>query len=332
MRLPHFTLMLSTVATALWFVTQSSSAADPQPDESMRALEGKFVDFGYKATWSHDGKRLAYGASGPEQSLKVFDVASGKTTTLVAGAKDPSWQPGEGEHIAYVRGNGADEQVRVIGVDGKNDRKVADGGMPSWSKRGTVLFYHSRKLGQIMAADVTDNGDFAEASPIASVSNSFYPALNPQTTHVATIVNGKLTVADQLTGEERKAWQVPGAQGGTPTWSHDGKLVSAAGFGGTDKAELYLLRHATGESARLAGNGYLMPAWSPDGEQIAVDHRPQGAPWAIWIVSASKVDDLKWGKEALSEAPADVEPAKTEAPQPEVPKRLPSVKGLPRLR
>lgn len=279
-------------------------AEAPEPDETMRALGGKFVDFGYKASWSPDGKRIAYSDSRGERGIKIYDVASGEISTLIpAAAKDPAWQPGEGLQIAYARGAGNTEEVRMVGSDGKNDRRIADGGMPSWSKRGTVLFYHSRRLGQIMAAEV-EGDEFAEPRPIMRVANTYYPALNPQTTRVAVIASGKLTLSNLPTGEERKTWTVPGAETGIPTWSHDGKQVSAGGFGGTDKAELTLLDPATGKSAKLAGNGYLMPAWSPDGKQIAVDCRAKSGVWSLWIFPAAKLDELDWGHEALRSADA----------------------------
>jgi Tol biopolymer transport system component len=293
--LPSWTFL----ALVILALRQSAYAAEPiEPDESMRALDGKFLDYGYKASWSPDSKRIAYGGIAPENSLKTYDVASGEITTVTSNAKDPAWRPGKGHEIAYVRSHGNEEEVRVVGVDGRNDRKVADGGMPSWSKRGTVLFYYSRKNRQIMSAE-EQKGRFAEASAIAPVLTSLYPALNPQTTHVAVIAEGRLTIFDQLTGTEKRAWMVPGAQGGLPTWSHDGKLVSAAGYGGTDEAELMLLNPATGESARLAGNGYIMPAWSPDGTQVVVDYRPKNGPWSIWLFPAAKLDELKWSKDSL---------------------------------
>lgn len=301
MRMPYASVPRSChwLALAILAIPASVVADGPPADESMRALGGKFVDFGYKASWSPDGKRIAYGASGPQRSLKIIDLDSGEINTVVADAKDPAWQPGDGKRIAYVRGQGAQEEVRIVNLDGTHDQKVADGGMPSWSKRGTVLFYHSRKAGQIMASEVEDDG-FGEPSPLARIP-SYYPALNPQTTRVAVIENGKLTITD-LSGEDRRMWTVPGAQGGITTWSHDGKLVSAGGFGGFDKAELTLLNAVTGESARLAANGYLMPIWSPDGKQVAVDLRPKSGDWSIWVFPAAKLGELKWGKEALHAA------------------------------
>jgi len=131
----------------------------------MKRLGGKFLAPGYKSSWSPDGTRLVFGKV--SDGLQIMDLTSGKVTDLVDSGKDPAWSAKD--VIAYVRGDREQEEVWLVHSDGSKAKKLHDGGVPVWSKRGTTLFFHSRKEGKILLILLRYYGGWTMACSVATV-------------------------------------------------------------------------------------------------------------------------------------------------------------------
>jgi Tol biopolymer transport system component len=112
-------------------------------------------------TWSPDCHRLAYAAGG---AVWVADVRHPGRRRLVAGTQ-PAWSP-TGSWIAYVHGG-----LRLVRADGTGDHwlKADDEellyGSPTWSPRGTVLYYDA--VGRCSGFCVPDEGTLRAVRPFA---------------------------------------------------------------------------------------------------------------------------------------------------------------------
>src|SRR5438045_8395512 len=106
-----FVVWTSAVAFAVF-----SSAAEPDKDpaDHMRSLGARFIATGFHAGWSADGKRLVYGSFPSESGLEIVEVATRKGRELIDVGKDPSWSSAKDGLIAYVLGNGEEEQVCLV--------------------------------------------------------------------------------------------------------------------------------------------------------------------------------------------------------------------------
>ncbi len=97
------------------------------------------LDTGYAAAtspdWSPDGKRIAFTGHGKggAKSVVLFDLQTGRSQPLIAGAEDPTWAP-DGRHIAAVMG----KDLIVINTHTGQRHKVVLGygriSEPAWSK------------------------------------------------------------------------------------------------------------------------------------------------------------------------------------------------------
>ena len=88
-------------------------------------------------TWSSDGRRLAYAADG------AVWIVRGRAGTRIVTGSQPAWSP-TGRWIAYVHGG-----LRLVHPDGTGDHwlKADEADLvfnsPTWSPRGTVVYYVS---------------------------------------------------------------------------------------------------------------------------------------------------------------------------------------------
>lgn len=250
----------------------------------VRTRGGRFLAKGFRSSWSPDGRRLVFGtkAGNPPGPLVTLELEGGKITEIANEGKDPAWSAKGAGLIAYVTGDGAEEQVWLIEPSGKNSRKVADGGFPSWSADGKTLFFQSRKTFQLMAVDPAAPEPSAAAKPLANVP-WWYPAISPDGKRVAYRQGSQLVIAELPPGKGVKRYApLPGA-GFLGSWSPDGKQFGFGGYG-SDLA-MIILDCQTERGVEFAPQWLTLPAWSPDGLKVAFDVRgPAG--FEIWMIAA----------------------------------------------
>ena len=108
-------------------------------------------------TWSPDGGTIAYSLYGERTfdgvdsyaaGIEAVDLASGKQTTLLAGASEnaygPAWSP-DGGSIAFAGYLGGDGEIYTMNPDGTHVTKVTDDalgdGFPAWSPDAKQLLF-----------------------------------------------------------------------------------------------------------------------------------------------------------------------------------------------
>jgi thiol-disulfide isomerase/thioredoxin len=239
----------------------------------------------WKASWSPDNQRLAYGKQGG--GISVFDLATHRVTDLVPKGQDPAWST-DAKFIAYVTAGSQEylsEEVWMVPASGGDPVKVGDGGFPTWSADGSQVIYHSRKLNQILSAKV--NALDEPPAVFFEKPLSWYPAISPDSSRIAFGVQDKLVVVERTTGKTLASLPTPGERGLLPCWSPDGRRVAFGGFAG-NRAGLWIFDVERGGAFQVAKNpGCTMPAWSPDCKSLAFDLR--GSTNEIWLV---KTKDL----------------------------------------
>jgi Tol biopolymer transport system component len=137
--------MLGNGKIAFWSDVGSPGIYVVRPDGSGRTRLTPGTIRAKGASWSPDGKRIAFYGTTARES-RNFDIfvmnADGRgfiqrLTRSTARDVAPAWSP-SGDRIAYMRGN----DIWVMNASGRNQRRlIADGGEPAWSFDGLQLAF-----------------------------------------------------------------------------------------------------------------------------------------------------------------------------------------------
>lgn len=232
------------------------------------------------ATWSPDGKQLAYTAPG---GLWVVDVSTGESQQIMYCGMDayacfPAWSP-DGARIAVADGH----QFKLIDPDGGNPTTLpAPSGsiQPTWSPDGRQIAFQAiegygtdpqqRRLYVI-------NRDGSGLSLLID-GEAWDPSWSPDGSTIAYIASTPTDVDGseqymqhvmllELDGSEPRELVEAGTcfcGGYAPglTWSPDGAslALNVPGFGGDYGLHLV---NADGTGFQRIGNGAFTPAWRP---------------------------------------------------------------------
>lgn len=224
--------------------------------------------------WSHDGKRLAFDASGgPNRARKFFVVninCSGLTE--LGGHSMPDWSADDKQLIfAHYGGGGMQSGTWAQNIDGAGRTWVVEGVGARWSPDGEHLVYMDSAERRVMSYDLVAaeeqllfEGDFERIEP------GFDPSPDGKWLAVIGINDVRnlrqLLIVDAQVGTSKVRLNERGLEGPV-SWSPDGKQLAVA-----IKHQIFVL-DAEGDAPPKIVAGQVGrnsdPAFSPDGKWIA---------------------------------------------------------------
>jgi Tol biopolymer transport system component len=234
---------------------------------------------GGEAAWSPNGKMIAFtrnDSTGSHiYSLNVATRHVRRLTDSQCGDEvSPSWSP-SGQWLAYQRSNG-DSGIYLIRANGSSPRRIIpDASSPAWSPDGKRLAYVVQ--GKLYIAPISAPQQAAWVR--TGRYGVDYPSWSPDSKRIAFAAdtahdyfgdNAGVGVVSARGGRVRLI--DPGSEASGATWSPDSKWIAYEVYSNLGPSEIRIAR-PSGASNRLlreVPEGNDIPAWSPQGDMIAI--------------------------------------------------------------
>ena len=276
--------------------------------EGVRRVTNK----GYKPTWSHDGKQLAFSTEdvgmipgNSESRGELWVVKTDGTELRQLPADDanlPSWSP-HGYRIAYSYRLTTAVQAGLWTISPRTGERaplVTNGSRnwsATWSPDGQYVYYSSNRGGSMnlwrVAVDEASGRARGEPESVTTPATFLaHPAVSGDGRHVA-YVNSQTTVNVQGIAMNPESGTVIGEprpvtsglrQWSTPDPSPDGQWVAFYTLN-QPEGQLYVSRPDGTGLRRLTPDSAIdrMPRWSPDGQWISFFSN-RGGQLEIWKI------------------------------------------------
>jgi WD40 repeat protein len=230
--------------------------------------------------WSHDGKKLAFAASGgpsggPFGRCLTVDTSGRNLLDLGAGSA-PDWSPDD-KQVVFEVPNVGGFSIWVQNADGKGNSWLAGGRAPRWSPDGTQIAVIGPPLPGLRILDVVSGSERAVFDAKDQVKETLGCDWSPDGRRLAAVVerNGArelVIVSAEGAGKGLKTRLRADSNGGL-AWSADGKKLAISMYDEKlDARRLHTIDpDGNDPPALIAGQqgDNREPAWSPDGTQLA---------------------------------------------------------------
>lgn len=258
----------------------------------IKMLDGVFLGKGSGASWSPDGRRLAFNKPLPESGVAIVDPKTGRQSTLVDVGRDPAWSPKDENVIAYVRSEEGDSEIWVAGTAGGQPRRIAEGSSPAWSPDGKTLYFISAER-TLRGMSWPIRGEAPQPETVARDVGR-HPGISADGKQVAFFGRGGfLDLIDRPSGKASTIRTIPGRENAFIRWSPDGKQIACGGVtDGVQTYGLWILDSLEAPPLTVVRGMVNRPAWSPDGSKLAFDfERVDGVE--IWMIETRSLAPRK---------------------------------------
>jgi TolB protein len=223
--------------------------------------------------WSHDGKRLAFDASGGPRSARKFFVVNvdGSGLEQLGDHATPDWSPDDKQLIYLSFGGTSTAGTWVQNLDGQGRTWLVEGICAHWSPDGGRIVYMDAAEKLVMTFDLVQgeervfyDGNYERIEPGFDFS--------PDGKRLAVIgVNNRqnqreLVIVTEQGAKPKVRLSEPKLEGPI-AWSSNGKQIAVA----IDHAICLLDADGVAPPQPIAGQlgRNSDPAWSPDGKWLA---------------------------------------------------------------
>ena len=257
------------------------------------------------ATWSPDGRRIAFSASDGSKSaiyaVTVSDCAVeqlGPRADMNVGSLD--WSSANLLAFERVAASVSEEGIYTMAVDGSHVRRVTDGPdlFPEWSPDGARIAFVRGGFADIIEGDpssaYSDRNVWVvkrDGSGLRQVTEGPWHGTVDWSPDGKRLVTNPDPDVIELGVDGRDRRVLLKGEYGDPSWSPDGKtLVVAVGVSNHSQADwgVGLAEEGKPPVEPLGTPVAFLPEWSPDGEWIAFTDGEGGAD--LWIVRRDGTD------------------------------------------
>jgi Tol biopolymer transport system component len=237
------------------------------------------------ATWSFDGKRIAFRRrQGGINTLWLMDAQGGEPELLLADEYEnmhPAWAP-DSQRLVFVSNRAGTRNLWEIDIESGRLRQLTSGPgpdvQPATSPTGRIAFTPYSHQVDLYWGPV-DRPQEEHQRLTSHTRNNFAGRVSPDgqqiVYHSDRTGNNELWLLDRRTGAERQLTDHP-ATDVVADWSPDGReLVFLSAREGT--LQVWVLEVESGRVRRLSEKSHSIPAepqffggprWSPDGKAI----------------------------------------------------------------
>jgi hemolysin type calcium-binding protein/WD40 repeat protein len=159
---------------------------------------------GTEPAWSPDGTKIAYVSSG---SIHVVTYPGGADSTVTAGT-DPTWAPTSAS-IAFTSGGAV--FTCVVASCGSPTQVASSGSKPSWSPDGTTIAYQATSGGHAQIFVVPSGGGSATQVPANPGNEETAPSWSPDGTSLVFADSGN---GIQEVTKAGSGWTAPSTRDG----------------------------------------------------------------------------------------------------------------------
>lgn len=235
------------------------------------------------ASWSPDGRQLAYSfIGGPESIYLISPDGSGHTPLVVREQRDfrPEWSP-DGSHLVFTSVVDGGHVLMRVDLDGSDLKPLstveAAAGDPDYSPDGSRLVHHADEprprdlwildLESGTSTALTETPDFQETSPRWAPDGRRVVFVGTEAKDGA---EGDIWTLDTVSGARRNLTSSPKIGEFHPDWSHDGSRVVYIRVEAGAFAVAVRDVESGAETVIADGNGYavLDPHFANDGNSV----------------------------------------------------------------